>query len=90
MILPMRGAALISLALSLTLLSACTPRVVTKTVPVEVTRFQRVPIPPDLLAECLADLAPIRNNADLLANYLASLAALEACNAQLKALRELK
>lgn len=53
-------------------------------------RIERIPFPPDLLAPCGADVGPIVSNGDLLAALLESRRALESCNAQLKALRELK
>lgn len=87
--LSMRGTVLISLALSLSLLSACTPRAMKPEV-VEVERFHYLPIPAELLVLCEADIGRLVSNSDLLAAYTESRRALESCNAQLKALRELK
>lgn len=61
-----------------------------RTVPVEVVRVERIPFPAELLAECRADIGPVSTNGDLLAALVESRRALEVCNAQLKALRELK
>ena len=74
----------------LSLLGACSPRVLTRVEPVEVVRVERIPFPPELLAACGADIGPLATNGDLLAAYLEKGRALDACNAQLEALRGLK
>jgi hypothetical protein len=62
--------------------------VITK--PVEVVRVERIPFPAELLAPCRADVGPIVSNGDLLSAYAEARRALDACNAQLDALRSLK
>ncbi len=57
---------------------------------VEVERFRYLPIPEALLADCVADAGRVASNGELLDAALEARRALEACNAQLKALRELK
>jgi len=76
--------------LSLSLLGACSPRVVVKPEPVEVVRVERIPFPPGLLSPCRADIRAIATNGELLAALLETRRALDVCNAQLDALRELK
>lgn len=71
-------------------LSGCSSTPVIRTVPVEVVRVERIPFPAELLAECRAESGPIRSNGDLLAALVESRRALESCNAQLTAIRELK
>ena len=87
--LSMNGTVLASLALSLTLLSGCTRQVVKPEV-VEVERFRYLPIPAELLVRCEADVGRLGDNASLLSAYTETRRALESCNAQLTAIRELK
>lgn len=88
--MPTRPLMLGALLPFLALCAGCSPRVIVKPEPVEVVRVERIPFPPDLLAPCGADTGPIATNGDLLAALLETRRALDACNAQLDALRSLK
>ena len=81
----MLGALLVCLSLS-----GCFSNPTIQSIPVEIVRVERIPFPPELLAECRAEYGVIQSNGDLLLGYAEVSRALEACNAQLKALRELK
>ena len=71
-------------------LSGCSSAPVIRTVPVEVVRFQYLPIPAPLLLDCPSDIGRLETNGDLLDAYLEEKRAKEECQGRLKAIRELK
>ena len=54
----------------LMLCAACSPRVVTRTVPVRVEVIRYVPIPRDLLTPCPGYVGPLETNDDLVTAYV--------------------
>ena len=81
----MLGALLLSLSLS-----GCFSTPVIRPEVVEVERFSYLPVPSELSGDCVADRGRVATNGDLLDRAVAAEAALEICNAHMKAIRELK
>ena len=81
----MLGAGLLCLTLF-----GCSSAPVIRTQPVEVLRFQYLPIPPELLADCPASVGGIDTNGRLLDALIETERARQECESRLKSIRELK
>ena len=72
-------------------LGACSPVPTIKTVPVEVVRVERLPVPGELTLPCPGpDYSLVNTYRELVAAVLATDAARKDCAARLQAIRELK